>query len=410
MILFIYNIFLHIYFFSIKIVSLFNQKAKDWIDGRNTTNEFLKNNDLSLFTNAYIIHCASVGEFEQARPLIEKLKQNNNNEKIILTFYSPSGYNLRKNYPFVDQVLYLPFDFRKNITLFIQKLQPKAVIIVKYEFWYNLLNECFDQNIPVYLISAIFRKQQIFFKPLLGNYFRAFLHKMSCIFLQNFSSNDLLKTYDIKNTIVAGDTRYDRVLSIIEEKIDFENIKLLIDKKKCLIVGSAWTEDISLIAKAKHLFKNYFIIIVPHEIQIDFIQLIQSKFENNILHSKIETNTNNVNVLIIDKVGLLSKLYSIADIAYVGGGFGKGIHNTLEPAVWSIPVIFGPRYHNFYEAHELISNNLAKSVHNIISLEKAILWAENIDKQRFYNSSKQFFNERKGATNTIFQILKKTLY
>lgn len=410
MILFIYNIFLHIYFFSIKIVSLFNQKAKDWIDGRNTTNEFLKNNDLSLFTNAYIIHCASVGEFEQARPLIEKIKQNNINEKIILTFYSPSGYNLRKNYSFVDKVLYLPFDFKKNVALFIQKLQPKAVIIVKYEFWYNFLSECFEKNVPVYLISAIFRKQQIFFNPILGYYFRAFLHKMKCIFLQNFSSNDLLKTYDIINTIVAGDTRYDRVLSIIEEKIEFEKIKFLIGKKKCLIVGSAWSEDIIFLSKATQLLQNYFIIIVPHEIHLKTIQQIQSNFENSILYSTINENNSNAKVLIIDTIGLLSKLYALADIAYVGGGFGKGIHNTLEPAVWSIPVLFGPHHQNFYEAYELISNNLAKSVCDFISFEKAINWAENVDKQRFCDKSKLFFDERKGATNTIFQFLKKSLH
>lgn len=409
MITFLYQCFVHIYYFGIYLSSFFNKKAKDWIEGRKITTEQLGLNHEKL-QHCIVVHCASVGEFEQARPLIEKIKEQEPKTKIILTFFSPSGYNFRKNYPKADGVFYLPFDFKQDVASFLQSLQPKAFIIIKYEFWYNLLEECYNRNIPVYLVSAIFRHNQIFFNPLLGAHFRLYLSKMKCIFLQNISSQQLLHQYNIKNTLLSGDTRYDRVLEIINQHKKFEAIEKIKAQRKCFIVGSAWLEDLQLLKKSYSVFNHYFFIVVPHEVSPENNQKIVQLFPDAVLHSKCADEDTSINTLIIDSVGLLSSLYAIADIAYVGGGFGKGIHNTLEPAVWGIPVLFGPKFDKFYEARELIENDLSKSIHNNISFEKAFTWAETLNKQAFQKKSAHFFNQRKGATETIYFVLKKHLY
>jgi 3-deoxy-D-manno-octulosonic-acid transferase len=391
-----------LYFFTIRFAALFIPKAKLWVNGRKN---FWQNINPAEFSNHnwIWIHCASLGEFEQGRPLIEKIKTQHPHYKILLTFFSPSGYEIRKNYSLADKICYLPADTPKNAKRFIEIVKPQQVFFIKYEFWYYFLKTLYQKNIPVYLVSAIFRTNQVFFKPW-GGFYRQILGYFKHIFVQNKASADLLRKINISDFSVNGDTRFDRVANIVN---DAKTIPLINSfKNNCLtiIAGSTWPDDekllVTFINQNKALNLRY--IIVPHEINHQAIaHLKQSIQAKCCLYS--ENKIKDATVLIIDTIGILSSAYKYADIAYIGGGFGKGIHNTLEAATYGLPVIFGPRYQKFDEACELIRIKAGFSIQNQMELNKILL--ELINNTDFRTESgtkaKEFVNQNIGASDRI---------
>ena len=358
---------------SISVSSITNEKARNWITGRK---KLLQNIQSSLQPDEkrIWIHCASLGEFEQGRPVLDAIKQQYPDYKIVLTFYSPSGYVIRQNYEKADYVFYLPLDTKKNAEKFISLVNPKLAIFVKYEFWHHFLNTLDKKNIPLLLISAIFREEQPFFKWY-GGLFINMLNKFSHIFVQDKKSKQLLEKNGIKNVRIAPDTRFDRVRDIAATSSTIDIVEKFLDHKHAIIAGSTWEEDEEILIKFINNNPALKYIIAPHEIDADHIEHIRSGIDRPaVLYSEaadpdIEVDVKVAEVLIIDNIGMLSSLYRYAFISYVGGGFGDGIHNTLEPAVYGIPVVFGPHYHKFKEAVDLIQAGAAFSVHNYDELE-----------------------------------------
>jgi 3-deoxy-D-manno-octulosonic-acid transferase len=415
MIRILYNISLYLYSIIIRIATLFNQKAKLWIRGREDIFLNVKsalNNSESQNSPLIWFHCASLGEFEQGRPLIEKIKSQHPEYKILLTFFSPSGYEVRKDYSGADYIFYLPLDTTYNAKKFIRLVNPKAVFFVKYEFWFNYLNELKQQNIPLYLVSGIFREDQLFFKSY-GSWFRKQLNCFTYFFLQDEYSSKLLNSIGFKNNAVVGDTRFDRVDEIAKNVKLFPIIKQFKQDSNILIAGSTWEEDEKIISKnfknSKSQILNFKLIIAPHEIDESHINSIVLKFNNFKIIRYSQANENNINgaqVLIIDNIGMLSSLYQYGNIAYIGGGFGKGIHNILEAATFGLPVIFGPNYQKFSEAKELIKLGGAFSINNDFDLNKTIeSLNDKIVRQVTANISKQYVQSRIGATDKILSAI-----
>jgi 3-deoxy-D-manno-octulosonic-acid transferase len=363
----LYNCFLFIYSLGIRIASAWSSKARLWLRGRLEQKELIKN--LNITDPTVWMHCASLGEFEQGRPLLEKIKATYPRYKIILTFFSPSGYEIRKNYTGADQVLYLPKDGRYNAQKFIENIKPSLVIWVKYEYWYYYLTTLHQKNIPVILISAIFRDSQPFFKWY-GGTWRKMLSSFHKIFVQNDLSLQLLNKHHFSEVIKGGDTRFDRVIEIAEKNEPLP--QLLTDfcnGKKVLVAGSTWPEDEKVLLHYTKANPEIKFIIAPHEIHKENILAIQKYFKDVVLYSEL-TSASTEHVLIIDNIGMLSRLYRLADVTYVGGGFGNdGIHNVLEAAVYGKPVVFGPVYEKFAEAKELVGNEGGFPVNNAIEME-----------------------------------------
>ena len=362
----LYNISIWIFSIAVHIASLFNPKAKQWIKGRKGIFQKLAeatkdNQDIVWF------HCASLGEFEQGKPIIEGYKIKHPTHKILLTFFSPSGYEIRKNYDEVDWVFYLPADTKKNAKKFINIVNPIKVIFIKYEFWFNYMAECKKQNIPFYSVSSIFRKEQSFFKY---DFFAKQLNNVSHFFVQDNNSKELLQKIGFSNCTVAGDTRFDSVISNTQNAISIPLIEKFSENKTTIICGSTWPKDEAILAKYIKENPNYKYIIAPHEMH----HISELKKQTNaLLFSKADsTNISNSNVLIIDSIGILSNIYKYGNLAYIGGGFGSGIHNILEAITFGLPVIFGPNYSKFKEAKDLITLGGAKSISNYIELAFAI--------------------------------------
>lgn len=352
---FIYNLIVQISWFHLKVVALFHPKIKLFVTGRKNALGALKQT-FSKGDDVIWAHVASLGEFEQGLPVIEKLRTAYPNYKILITFFSPSGYEIKKDTPIADAVVYLPMDSQKNVTEFLDVVTPSLAIFVKYEIWPNYLRELQHRKIPAILISAIFNKKQIYFKGY-GSFMRKALSTFSHYFVQNEASATLLKAIEINNVTVCGDTRLDRVSEILERdnSLDFmENFK---QDRSCFVAGSTWPEDEAiLIDYINHSPKNLKFVLAPHTIKTDKILGLAGAFtKKTALYSKhAYQDLAAYDVLIIDHIGLLTKVYSYADFAYVGGGFATGLHNTLEPAVFGIPVIIGPNYQGFKEAEELV--------------------------------------------------------
>ncbi len=358
---FLYNIGVFLYKILLQFAaSLGNVKAQKWIDGRK--DEFLFWQTLPVTDKTRVwFHVASLGEFEQARPVLEALKQQQPDIEIVLTFFSPSGYEAQKKYPLAAYVAYLPIDTATNAAKLIAFIQPKMVFFTKYDFWYHYFNETHKQGIPLYVISAIFRKEQIFFRWY-GLFFRKLLRKVTHFFVQNEASLQLLKSIAIHNLSVSGDTRFDRVLQIQQATQAITDIAPFFDGRPVVVAGSTWPVDdklvLSLLANA-----SIQLVIVPHEIHATYLKELKSTIPAKAVLLS-EGITAAADVLIVDRIGLLSKIYQYATVAYIGGGFGKGIHNTLEAAVWGVPLVFGPNYSRFAEACGLISCEAAFSVKN----------------------------------------------
>lgn len=362
-----YNLGIFLYALVVRIISPFHKKARKMIVGHKQTYKTLKE---KVDPNAKYIwfHAASLGEFEQGRPIIEELKRKYPEYKILLTFFSPSGYEVRKDYPLADIICYLPFDKRRNVRKFLKLIRPEMAIFIKYEFWCNFVNRLYKLNIPVYMVSAIFRPSQIFFKWYGGN-MRKLLKKYECICVQDNSSAELLKTIKITNFEVCGDTRFDRVLDIQKQAkqlsiVDSFAKKAAAEGEKIFIAGSSWPKDEDIIIPYFNITTDVKFIIAPHEIDEAHLKYIESNLQRpHIRYSQaIPEAMADYDCLIIDSFGLLSSIYRYGQIAYVGGGFGVGIHNVLEAAVYNIPVVFGPNFKKFREATQLIEQGGGYSV------------------------------------------------
>lgn len=366
--LFLYNLFIRFYALGISIAALWNRKAAQWEQGRKA----LWNELAQTFSKPHAviwIHSASAGEFEQAKPVIEGLKKNFPQHKILVTFFSPSGYPAGKKFPLADYIFYLPLDTKRNAEKFITLVQPKLVVFVKYDFWYHHLKAVHHHGLPLLLIAAIFRKEQAFFKWYGGFYLRL-LRFFSQLFVQDETSHALLKKFGLKNSTVAGDTRFDRVLTIANHFQPVPFLDEFCGAGKIIVAGSTWPDDEQLLQAAFKKIGGTKLILAPHEITEGHIKNITQLFQNPILYSQLKNSdesarqrlANEATVLIIDNVGLLSRLYKYATVAYIGGGFKtSGIHNTLEAAVFGKPVLFGPNYQKFREARELIQSGGAFS-------------------------------------------------
>ena len=400
---FLYYLGLKVFRILLYIASPFNVKAKQWLVGRDNIfqniQSKLKNNESRVW-----FHAASLGEFEQGRPIIEAIKSKTPELKIVLTFFSPSGYETMKDYSFADYVFYLPDDTKKNAKKFINLIEPKYAVFIKYEFWFNYLKTLKQLNIKTYLISTIFRKNQTFFKWY-GSWYRKMLNYFTYFFVQNQESKELLNSLNYSNVEIIGDTRFDRVYEISKELKDFPVISKFCENNTVFIAGSSWKAD-------EDIFINYInkndkikYIIAPHEIHEKNIRRIIDSIQlNAIRYSEAnESNIREYQVIIIDNIGILSSLYQYGDIAYIGGGFGSGIHNVLEAATFGMPTIFGPNYKKYQEAVDLIENNAAFTISDFNSFERIM---NNLisDKKKLKESAenaKKYIENNRGATEKI---------
>jgi len=353
----LYNIGILIFTALAHIISPFNSKASLWVTGRKKWAEKIRDK-IKPEDRTVWVHCASLGEFEQGRPVVEAIKRERPDLKIVLTFFSPSGYEIRKNYSNADCIIYLPADTPGNAARFVRLVNPEFVIFVKYEFWNNYISVLYSSNIPLYLISAIFRPEQHFFKWY-GSFFRGILKKFEKIFVQDQSSLDLLSGIGLENISLAGDTRFDRVVQITGTARDIPQLEQFRGDEKLFLAGSSWRQDEEIITQYVNKFPGRMKwVFAPHEIDKPNIERLEKLF--NIKHvrfSEFNEASADARVLIIDNIGMLSSAYKYAYIAAIGGGFGKGIHNILEPACWGIPVMFGPEHKKFREAVDLINEN-----------------------------------------------------
>ncbi len=402
----LYTFAIHLYAILVQIVAPFNPKAKKWILGRKNLWEEIA----SAVEPGYIIwiHASSVGEFEQARPLIERIKKDYPLKKILVTFYSPSAYELRKNYELADYIFYLPLDTPKNARKFLDLVQPEMVFFVKYEFWYNFIVEIHNRHITLYLISGIFRSSQYFFKWY-GGWFRKQLKYFNQLFIQDNHSASLLEKIQISTYTVNGDTRFDRVYSNTQNPRTFEAINTFTSSNPILLCGSTWSPDETMLLEYIKTTKTSLkLIIAPHEIHSDHILNLKQLFSdfNPILWSELHQSqsTDHSQLLIIDSVGILMHLYQYADVAYVGGGFGVGIHNILEAACFGKPIVFGPKYQKFKEAQDLIQAQGAFSIQNQVELNISMdkLFNNQDFKQVTSEICVQYVKNNIGATEVIY--------
>jgi len=367
--LFLYNIITLLAAQLLKIVALFSPKMKLFVDGRKTVFHTLANK-IKASDKTIWFHAASLGEYEQGIPVIEAVKQQFPTHKIVVTFFSPSGYEVRKNNTIADVTVYLPMDTISNAKQFIKIIHPEMAFFIKYEYWPNYLNELKNQQIKTYLISGILRENQAFFKWY-GAFYRNALNTFDYFFVQNESSKNLLQSIGFNNVKVSGDTRFDRVVSILERDNSLDFIEQFKDNKTTIVIGSSWPKDESLLVNyINQSSDDVKFIIAPHNIKSEQIQeLKKSISKKTILFSDVETrliaSLQEYNVFIIDTIGILTQIYSYADIAYVGGGFGNpGVHNILEPATFGVPVVIGPNYSHFAEATALVNMEGCISIQN----------------------------------------------
>lgn len=409
MMLFLYNLIVILASQLLKLVALFSPKIKLFINGRKNVFDILSSK-IGVTDKTIWFHAASLGEYEQGLPVIEKVKDQFPNHKIIITFFSPSGYEVRKNNPIADVTLYLPLDTKANAKKFIKLAKPEMVFFIKYEFWPNYLNELKQQQVKTYLISGIFREKQAFFKWY-GGFYRDALKAFDYFFVQNEKSKLLVQKIGFSNVKISGDTRFDRVVSILERDNTLDFIEQFKNNKTTIVIGSSWPKDeillVDFINQANDTVK---FIIAPHNIKTEQIASLRSQIiKSTILFSEKDTNNqhnslNDYQVFIIDTIGILTKIYSYGDIAYVGGGFGNpGVHNILEPATFGMPIVIGPNYSHFAEATALVNIQGCISISNYIELKNAFdLLLQNKD-ERYEKGHicNTFVQMNKGATTII---------
>jgi 3-deoxy-D-manno-octulosonic-acid transferase len=402
---FIYNFLLLFASQLLKFLALFSPKLNLFVEGRKSVFETLKNKIQEVDKTIWF-HAASLGEYEQGLPVIEKVKQKYPNHKIIITFFSPSGYEVRKNNTVADVTVYLPLDTISNAKQFLKVVHPEMVFFIKYEFWPNYLNELKSQNIKSYLISGIFREKQAFFKWY-GGFYRNALKTFDYFFVQNDSSKTLLQSIGIKNVMVSGDTRFDRVVTILEKDNTLDFIAAFKNNQTTIVIGSSWPKDEELLVNyINKSTENVKFIIAPHNINVEQITNIKSQItKSSVLFSqKSNIDLSSFQVFIIDTIGILTKIYSYADIAYVGGGFGNpGVHNLLEPATFGIPIVIGPNYSHFAEAIALVGLEGCVAVKNQSELNDAfnLLLQNEEERSEKGHICSTFVQMNKGATEQI---------
>ncbi|MDR3219624.1 MAG: 3-deoxy-D-manno-octulosonic acid transferase [Dysgonamonadaceae bacterium] len=406
----IYDTAIAIYAFAVRLVSPFNKKAKKILSGQKETFSILKKG-IDPEAKYIWFHAASLGEFEQGRPLIEKIKKEKPEFRILLTFFSPSGYEIRKDYPGADIVCYLPFDYHKNAHKFLDLAKPEMAIFIKYEFWMNYLNQLKYRNIPTYIISAVFRKTQIFFRWY-GRKYSDVLTDFNWFFVQDDNSSKLLNHFKHTNVTISGDTRFDRVQEIVEKRKELPLIARFLNqtddrKDFALVAGSTWEKDEDILIPYFNQHPDIKLIIAPHEIGEKRIESLQNRISRRAvrLSQANEQIIGDADCLIIDCIGLLSSIYRYGDVAYIGGGFGVGIHNILEAAVYGLPVLFGPNFAKFREAKELIACRGAFSVTGkeefSARMNDFLSYRHLIDS--YGKSAKDYVIGNLGATNTIYE-------
>lgn len=405
--LFLYNLTIYIAGFFLKIIALFSPKIKLFVEGRKNVfsvlEEKIKANDKTIW-----FHSASLGEYEQGLPVIEKIKEKHPSHKIIITFFSPSGYEVRKNNTVADVTIYLPLDTKSNAKRFLKLVHPEFAFFIKYEFWLNYLKELEKSKTPTYLISGIFRDRQMFFKWY-GGFYRKALNAFTYFFVQNESSKQKIEAIGFKNVIVSGDTRFDRVNAILERDNTLDYVENFKNNQLTIVIGSSWPKDEALLIEyINQAPENVKFIIAPHNIKTEQIANLKSQIKKStvLFSEKDNKDLSNYNVFIIDTIGILTKIYSYGTIAYVGGGFGNpGIHNILEPATFGIPIVIGPNYSNFAEAVSLVELGGCISITNFLELKEILDRLINDPKLLTEKSHicKSFIQNNKGATNTIMK-------
>lgn len=390
-----------------RLAALFHPKARRWVEGRRHwraryARAFEKK------SRVLWVHAASLGEFEQGRPVIEAFRERFPGWQIVLTFFSPSGYEIRKNYPLADFVCYLPADTRRNARDFLDLIQPDAAVFVKYEFWAGYLSELKRRRTPTLLVSALFRPGQPFFRWY-GAFWRRMLGCFSHIFVQNEASARLLDGIGVPHYTVAGDTRVDRVLKLAENAPENDIVSTFAGNRPVFIAGSAWEADeaVFLPVLQQAAFQHYKIIIAPHEpSEKHLTQLIARLERPHIRYSACAAAVPEADILLIDNVGMLNTLYRYGSVAFIGGGFGKGIHNTLEPAAFGLPVLFGPRYEKFEEARQMVARGGAFAVRDAAELQNVL---EKLQDSTFYEkasaATSAYLAESQGATERVLVYL-----
>ena len=398
----------------IRIASLWNKKAKLWINGRKDLFKILRSTYKVTHQKKVWMHCASLGEFEQGRPVLKKLKEDYPDLSVVITFFSPSGYEIAKNDKDFKLVFYLPMDSPSHAKKLLNILKPDIILWVKYEYWNYYLQEIKRRNIPLILISGVFRSNQVFFKWY-GGFYRKMLECFTHFFVQNLSSKEQLQKLIVEEKIsVSGDTRCDRVINIAENFTEIYAIAAFCENKKVIVAGSTWEDDEAEWTHFVKIHPEIKFIIAPHEIDQENLDDVKKEFPGSVFYSDyLKENGedfSNTNCLIIDNIGMLSRLYKYATITYVGGGFGyNGLHNILEPTVYGKPVIFGPEYEKNFEAEELIDCTGAISIENALELEKVVNNLLN-DQEEIISrgeAAKNYVYNNAGASQKIISYIQK---
>ena len=400
--IYLYNFCIAVYALLIRLVTPFNRKARLWCEGRKGLTERLQR-AIGDAEHIVWVHSSSLGEFEQGRPIVDYIRAHYPDYKILLTFFSPSGYEMRKNYPNADYVSYIPVDTRRRVRQFLDAVKPEVAIFVKNEFWLNMLAELRRRNIRTYLASAIFRRNSIFFNPV-GDIWRKALHSFDTLFVQDEGSKALLAEIGVENVVVAGDTRFDRVSAIAEQAEKVEIIEQFKGDKRLFVAGSTWGPDEEILLPLINENPDIKFVIAPHEMDESRIDRILREVKGGaVRYTQLPSDFTDKQVLVLDTIGLLSRVYGSAEWAYVGGGFGVGIHSTLEAAVYGMPVAFGTNYRKFREACDLIALGAGRSVR---SAEELKAWFDELKSDKEYLArlsalAKVYVGQHRGATEKI---------
>jgi 3-deoxy-D-manno-octulosonic-acid transferase len=409
-VLILFTIGVLLYSLVVRLAALLgNAKAKQWIEGRK------KQESLNLSngpTEQWIwFHAASLGEFEQGRPVIEALKKAYPQYKILLSFFSPSGYEIRKDYPMADEVLYLPSDTPRHAAEWLQRHHFVAAFFIKYEFWFNYMRALKKAGIPLFYISLILKPDSYFFRWY-GSWFRKQLHNVTHFFVQDETTAQLLQSYGMDNVTVCGDTRFDRVAAIAKQARPFPEIERFIHGRKCIIAGSTWPPDERLLLSfLPKLPADYCLIIAPHDISESHVAQIKAMFPETQCYSELDVEQPS-RILIVNTIGMLSQLYQYARFVYIGGGFGVNIHNIQEPVTFGCPVVFGPKYESFKEAVDLVQLQGAFSVKNATELETVFtrLLADDEFYEKASTTCRNYLESQVGATEIILKGFKNALF
>lgn len=411
--LLLYTLGVYIYGLGITMASLFSEKARLWVKGRKQWQskiiEFNQRFTKTPNQKRIWVHCASLGEFEQGRTLIEYIKSKAPETVILLTFFSPSGFEIRKNYAYADGIFYLPLDTKSNAKRFISLVKPDQAIFIKYEFWYYYLSALQQAKIPSIVVSAIFRPDQIFFRPY-GGFFRRMLGLLDHLFVQDQASIDLLASIGISNATKAGDTRIDRVAQIPEEGKHFPLVESFVGSSPCFIIGSSWEPDEVILAKSisRGLPHDWKIVMAPHDISESHLASIEKRWAGQVQrYSRLgKTDKTDARILLIDNIGMLQSLYRYGKIAYIGGGFGAGIHNTLEPITFRLPVIFGPKFQKFEEAKQLLRQGGGFTISSADELSETLELLLEPDTYRIASErARAYIDDNQGGTLKIAHYL-----